>query len=58
MPDEALRNAIMLAKAALAFNMPIVITSSQEDHIQGPIASSLQRVVPAAYQTRIKRRDR
>jgi nicotinamidase-related amidase len=55
MPDEALRNAIMLAKAALAFNMPIVITSSQEDHIQGPIASSLQRVLPAAYQARIKR---
>jgi nicotinamidase-related amidase len=32
-----------------------VITSSQEDHIQGPIASSLQRVLPAAYQARIKR---
>jgi len=34
MPDEALRNAIMLAKAALALNMPIVLTSSQEDRIQ------------------------
>jgi hypothetical protein len=28
--DLALRNAIMLAKAVLAFDMPIVITSSRE----------------------------
>jgi len=55
MPDEALRNAIMLAKAALALNMPIVLTSSQEDRIQGPIATSLQHVVPDAYKSRIPR---
>ena len=38
MPETSLRNAIALAKAALAFNMPIVLTSSQEDHLQGPVA--------------------
>jgi nicotinamidase-related amidase len=54
-PDLALRNAIMLAKAALAFDMPIVITSSQEERIQGVIASSLQHVAPKAYAARIKR---
>jgi nicotinamidase-related amidase len=35
--DESVRNAVMLGKAALAFDMPIVMTSSQEDHIQGPL---------------------
>ena len=54
-PDLALRNAIMLAKAALSFDMPIVITSSQEDKIQGVIASSLQHVAPKAYAERVKR---
>jgi nicotinamidase-related amidase len=55
MLDQALRNVITLAKAALAFNMPIVLTSSQEDRIQGPIASSLQHVIPDAYKARILR---
>ena len=54
-PDLALRNAIMLAKTALALNIPIVLTSSQEDHIQGVIAVSLERVVPQAFQERIQR---
>ena len=34
--DQSLRNAVTLAKAALAFGMPIVMISSQEDHMQGP----------------------
>src|ERR1700688_1492947 len=33
--DESLRNAIMLAKAAKAYGMPVVLTTSQEDHPQG-----------------------
>jgi nicotinamidase-related amidase len=37
-PDETLRNAVMLAKAANAYGMPVVLTTSQEDHIQGPTA--------------------
>lgn len=35
-PDPSIRNAITLLKAALAFDMPIVMTSSQEDHVPGP----------------------
>jgi nicotinamidase-related amidase len=54
-PDRAIRNALTLLKAALAFNMPIVMTSSQEDHIQGPLHPALQRVAPAAYAARIQR---
>jgi nicotinamidase-related amidase len=55
MPDTSLRNAIALAKAALAFDMPIVLTSSQEDHLQGPIAESLQHVLPKQFEARVKR---
>jgi nicotinamidase-related amidase len=53
--DESLRNAVMLAKAANAYGMPVVLTTSMEDHLQGPIAPALQQVLPEAYKTRIKR---
>jgi len=53
--DQSLRNAVMLAKAAKAYGMPLVLTSSQEDHIQGPIAPALQHAAPKAYNDRIKR---
>jgi nicotinamidase-related amidase len=43
-PDTALRNAVALARAALAFDMPIVLTASQEDHIQGPTSEALKHV--------------
>jgi nicotinamidase-related amidase len=36
--DDSLRNAVMLAKAAKAYGMPVVLTTSQEDHVQGPTA--------------------
>lgn len=54
-PDESLRNAVMLAKAAKAYDMPVVLTTSQEDHIQGPTAPALQQVLPEAYNNRVKR---
>jgi nicotinamidase-related amidase len=53
--EEALRNAVMLAKAAKAYNMPIVLTSSQEDHLQGPIVPALQQLLPDEYNNRVKR---
>jgi len=53
--DLALRNAVNLAKAANAYKMPVVITSSVEDQMQGPTASSLQHVLPDAYKNRVKR---
>lgn len=53
--DVALRNAVTLAKTALAFDMPVVLTASQEDQIQGPIAAALQHVLPEAYSARVKR---
>lgn len=53
--DVALRNAVNLAKAAKALGMPVVLTTSQEDQIQGPLAPPLQRVLPEAYGRRVKR---
>jgi nicotinamidase-related amidase len=53
--DQALRNAILLGKAAKALKMPVVLTTSQEDHIQGPLVPTLQHALPEAYGKRIKR---
>src|SRR5436305_15086358 len=40
--DDCLRNAIMLAKAAKAYVMPVVLSTSQEDHVQWPTAPAFQ----------------
>jgi nicotinamidase-related amidase len=53
--DQSIRNAVTLAKAALAFGMPIVMTSSQEDHVQGPLHPSLVRTAPDAFAKRVQR---
>ena len=53
--DYSIRNAVTLAKAALAFKMPIVMTSSQEDKVQGPSHPALQAAAPEAYAKRVKR---
>jgi nicotinamidase-related amidase len=53
--DQSLRNAVMLAKAAKAYGMPIVLTTSQEDHIQGSLAPALQHVAAEAYKSRVQR---
>ena len=53
--DVAVRNAVKLAKAAKILGMPVVLTSSQEDNIQGLIHPSLQHVLPKEYEARIKR---
>lgn len=53
--DLSVRNAVMLAKAAKALDLPVVLTTSQEDHIQGPLPSVFQNILPEAYKNRIKR---
>lgn len=49
------QNAIKLAKIAKALNLPVILTSSMEDHAQGPLIPELQEILPEAYDTRIKR---
>ena len=53
--DEIKRNTVVLTKAAKALNMPVVLTSSMEEHAQGPLMPELQQVLPEAFGTRIKR---
>jgi nicotinamidase-related amidase len=53
--DLCLRNAVTLATAAKTLKIPIVLTSSQEDRIQGPISPALQKVLPDAFKARVKR---
>ena len=49
------RNALALAKVAKILNMPIVLTSSQEEMFQGPLLPELAQIVPEAFAARIKR---
>jgi nicotinamidase-related amidase len=49
------RNTIALAKTAKILNMPVVLTSSQEENVQGALLPELQDIVPEAFVARIKR---
>ena len=53
--DRVKRFSLALAKTAVALDMPLVLTSSQEDRIQGPLLPELQEIAPEAYAKRIQR---
>lgn len=48
-------NTLVLAKAAKALDMPLILTSSQEDQAQGLLFDDLQKAVPEEYANRIQR---
>jgi len=55
-PTEVMkRNTIALAKAAKVTGMPVVLTSSQEDQVQGSLFPELEELLPEAFASRIKR---
>lgn len=47
--EQAAKQSIALAKMAKILNLPVVITSSQEERAQGPILPEIAEVLPAAY---------
>ncbi|MEP0924868.1 isochorismatase family protein [Leptolyngbya sp. ST-U4] len=49
------RNTLALAKTAKVFNIPVVLTSGQQENLQGPLMPELQDILPEAFQTRIRR---
>ncbi|AEI82733.1 amidase (plasmid) [Cupriavidus necator N-1] len=51
----AAKQSIALAKMAKILNLPVVITSSQEDRAQGPILPEIAQILPQAHAARIKR---
>ena len=53
--EEIKKNTVVLAKAARALNMPVILTSSMEEHVQGPLMLELQTILPEAFAARVKR---
>lgn len=53
--EVAKRNTIALASAARILNLPVVLTSSQEERLQGPLMPELKAILPTAFELRIKR---
>jgi nicotinamidase-related amidase len=55
-PYEVVKqNAIALAKTAKILNIPVVLTSSQETNVQGPLLPELQEILSEAFEARIQR---
>lgn len=49
------RNTLALAKTAKILNIPVILTSSQEENIQGALLPELAKILPESFETRIKR---
>lgn len=48
-------NTRALARLATELDMPLVLTSSMEDQMQGPLMPALENIAPDAFAVRIKR---
>ena len=48
-------NALKLARIAKALEMPVVLTASMEDQVQGPLVPELAEILPEAFARRVKR---
>jgi len=53
--EQIKMNTIALARSADAVGMPLILTSSMEDQVQGPLFEELQQAVPEAYANRVLR---
>ncbi|MBM4264639.1 MAG: isochorismatase family protein [Deltaproteobacteria bacterium] len=49
------RNVVTLAKTANALKVPVVVTSCQEDQVQGAMMPELEDAIPDAFNGRIRR---
>jgi nicotinamidase-related amidase len=52
---DAKRNTLALAKTARILNIPVILTSSQEEKLQGPLLPELADILPDAFAARVKR---
>ena len=46
---------LALAKAARILGIPVILTSSQEERVQGPLMPELAEILPEAFDARIRR---
>jgi nicotinamidase-related amidase len=53
--DVVKRHTLALAQTAKILNLPVVLTSSQEENMQGLLLPELQEIVPEAFAARVKR---
>jgi nicotinamidase-related amidase len=53
--EQAKRMSLALAQTANILGIPTVMTSIQEDHIQGPLMPELKDILPEAFEKRVKR---
>ncbi|USD38737.1 isochorismatase family protein [Ferrimonas sp. SCSIO 43195] len=53
--DEIKRHTVALARSAIVTGMPLILTSSQEDQVQGPLFDELIDAAPEAYASRVQR---
>lgn len=53
--DVVKRNTLALAKTAKILNIPVVLTSSQEQDVQGPLLPELEQILPEAFAARVQR---
>ncbi|KVV23136.1 isochorismatase [Burkholderia cepacia] len=53
--EEMKANALLLARTAQVMKLPAVLTSSMEDHAQGPLLAELEQILPQEFAARIKR---
>lgn len=53
--DTMKKNALLFAKTAAAIGIPTVLTSSMEEHAQGPLLPELAEILPKEFENRIKR---
>lgn len=53
--DVVKRNTLALAKTAKILNLPVILTSSQEENVQGELMPELKEILPEAFESRIKR---
>jgi nicotinamidase-related amidase len=49
------RHTLALARAAQVLKMPVVLTSSMEEYVQGPLLPELAKILPDAFAHRVKR---
>jgi len=49
------QNALKLARIGKAAGIPIVLTASMEDQVQGPLIPELQAILPEEFAARIRR---
>jgi nicotinamidase-related amidase len=54
-PERVKRHTLALARAARDLHLPVVMTSSEEGHFQGPLMQELADILPTAFATRIQR---